>query len=98
MVLFHFGLSLICNQHFTHRPMPGTVIKQIRQMRNLKQEEVASQMGISQAAYSKLENNQTELTVRYCKLLSKIFGVNVYEYLDDDFEIVRPISQGNRPA
>lgn len=47
-------------------------------------------MGISQAAYSKLENNQTELTVRHCKILSKIFGVNVYDYLEDDFEIVRP--------
>lgn len=70
--------------------MPGTVIKRIRQERNLKQEEVARQMGISQAAYSKLENNQTELTVRHCKMLSKIFGVNVYDYLEDDFEIVRP--------
>lgn len=56
----------------------------------MKQEEVARQMGISQAAYSKLENNQTELTVRHCKMLSKIFGVNVYDYLEDDFEIVRP--------
>jgi transcriptional regulator with XRE-family HTH domain len=70
--------------------MPGTVIKSIRQERNMKQEEVARQMGISQAAYSKLENNQTELTVRHCKMLSKIFGVNVYDYLEDDFEIVRP--------
>jgi transcriptional regulator with XRE-family HTH domain len=56
----------------------------------MKQDDVAQQMGISQAAYSKLENNQTELTVRHCKMLSKIFGVNVYDYLEDDFEIVRP--------
>ncbi len=65
-------------------------------MRNLKQEEVASQMGISQAAYSKLENNQTELTVKHCKVLSKIFGVNIYEYLDEDFEIVRPLGQNTQ--
>lgn len=70
--------------------MPGTIIKKIRQEQNMKQEDVAQQMGISQAAYSKLENNQTELTVRHCKVLSKIFGVNVYAYLEDDFEIVRP--------
>jgi transcriptional regulator with XRE-family HTH domain len=56
----------------------------------MKQEEVAQHMGISQAAYSKLENNQTELTVRHVKMLSKIFGVNVYDFLEDDFEIVRP--------
>ncbi len=70
--------------------MPGTVIKKLRNMRNLKQEAVAKEMGISQAAYSKIENNVTELTVRHCRILSKIFGVNVYDYLEDDFEIIRP--------
>jgi len=70
--------------------MPGTVIKQLRMKMNLKQDNVAKAMGISQAAYSKIENNLTELTVRHCKMLSKIFGVNVYDFLEDDFEIVRP--------
>lgn len=70
--------------------MPGTVIKKLRNMRNLKQEAVAKEMGISQAAYSKIENNVTELTVRHCRILSKIFGVNVYDYLEDEFEIIRP--------
>jgi transcriptional regulator with XRE-family HTH domain len=70
--------------------MPGTVIKKLRNMCNLKQEAVAKAMGISQAAYSKIENNVTELTVRHCRMLSKIFGVNVYDYLEDDFEIIRP--------
>jgi transcriptional regulator with XRE-family HTH domain len=76
--------------------MPGTVIKKIRQMKHLKQDAVAKDMGISQAAYSKIENNLTELTVRHCKMLSKIFGVNVYDFLEDDFEIVR--SQKNKSA
>jgi transcriptional regulator with XRE-family HTH domain len=70
--------------------MPGTIIKQLREQKMLKQETVAKAMGISQAAYSKIENNITELTVKHCRTLSKIFGVNVYEHLPDDFEIVRP--------
>jgi transcriptional regulator with XRE-family HTH domain len=69
--------------------MPGTIIKKLREKKGLKQEAVAIEMGISQAAYSKIENNLTELTVRHCKLLSRIFGENVYEFLEEEFEIRR---------
>ncbi|HMP92521.1 MAG TPA: helix-turn-helix transcriptional regulator [Phnomibacter sp.] len=69
--------------------MPGTIIKKLRENKGLKQETVAREMGISQAAYSKIENNITELTVRHCKMLSRIFGVNVYDYFDHDFIVAR---------
>lgn len=46
-------------------------------------------MGISQSAYSKIENGQTEVTVKHCKILSRTFGVNVYDFFPDDFEITR---------
>lgn len=49
--------------------MPGTIIKKIRESKSLKQETVAKELGISQAAYSKIENNITELTVRHCRIL-----------------------------
>ncbi len=70
--------------------MPGTIIKQLREKIGYSQEGVASDMGISQSAYSKIENNQTELKVWHCKVLSKIFGYNVYDLLPDDFEIHKP--------
>lgn len=76
--------------------MPGTIIKKIREKKGLKQEAVAMEMGISQAAYSKIENNLTELTVRHCKALSRIFQENVYEYFDDDFEIHRLKKKRNK--
>ena len=69
--------------------MPGSIIRTLRENRGLKQEEVARQMGISQSAYSKIENAQTEVTVKHCKILSRIFGVNVYDFFPDDFEITR---------
>lgn len=68
--------------------MPGNIIRLLRERKGLRQEAVAAAMGISQAAYSKIENNLTELTVRHCKILSRIFGENVYEYFDDEFEII----------
>jgi transcriptional regulator with XRE-family HTH domain len=75
--------------------MPGTIIKNLREKKGMKQETVAIEMGISQAAYSKIENNLTELTVRHCKVLSRVFGVNVYDFFDEDFEIHRLRDRNN---
>jgi transcriptional regulator with XRE-family HTH domain len=70
--------------------MPGTIIKQCRESKAYSQEYVAKQMGISQNAYSKIENNRTQLTVNHLKLLSKILDVEVLDLLRDEFEIRRP--------
>ncbi len=72
--------------------MPGKVIRRYREMRNYTQENVAQQMGISQNAYSKIENNQTQLTISHLKLICKILDVPVNELLRDEFEIHRPYS------
>lgn len=71
--------------------MPGTIIRQYRELKNYSQKWVASQMGISQNAYSKIENNITQLTVHHVRQLSKILEVPVLDLLKDDFEIHRPI-------
>lgn len=78
--------------------MPGSIIKRLREKKGMKQETVAIEMGISQAAYSKIENNITELTVRHCKVLSRVFGENVYDFLDDDFEIRRQKDKSTPPV
>lgn len=70
--------------------MPGHIIKRYREMKNFSQKYVAAQMGISQNAYSKIENNITQLTVHHVKQLSKILEVPVTDLLNDDFEIHRP--------
>ncbi|OLY93938.1 Transcriptional regulator, contains XRE-family HTH domain [Cnuella takakiae] len=71
--------------------MPGSIIRQYREFKNYSQKWVASQMGISQNAYSKIENNITQLTVHHVRQLSKILEVPVLDLLKDDFEIHRPI-------
>jgi transcriptional regulator with XRE-family HTH domain len=70
--------------------MPGSIIKQFREFKNYSQEYVAKQMGISQNAYSKIENNITQLTVNHVKQLSKILDIPVVDLLKDDFEIRKP--------
>jgi transcriptional regulator with XRE-family HTH domain len=70
--------------------MPGHVIKKYRELRNYSQKYVASKMSISQNAYSKIENNITQLTVQHVKELAKILDVSITDLLRDDFEIHRP--------
>src|SRR3990170_8174780 len=70
--------------------MPGIVIKKYREMRNYSQKYVATKMGMSQNAYSKIENNITQLTVHHIKELSKILEIPVTDLLKDDFEIHKP--------
>ena len=67
--------------------MPGTVIRKFREMRNYSQEYVAGKMGISQNAYSKIENNITQLTVSHVRQISAILEVSIMDLLKDDFEI-----------
>jgi transcriptional regulator with XRE-family HTH domain len=67
--------------------MPGSVIRKFREMRNYSQEYVAGKMGISQNAYSKIENSITQLTVSHVRQISAILEVSMMDLLRDDFEI-----------
>lgn len=70
--------------------MPGHVIKKYREVRNFSQKYVATKMGMSQNAYSKIENNITQLTVHHVKQLSVILDVPITDLLNDNFEIHKP--------
>jgi transcriptional regulator with XRE-family HTH domain len=70
--------------------MPGNIIKQYRELRNYSQEYVCQKMGISQNAYSKIENNITQLTVNHLKSISSTLDIPIIDLLKDDFEIRKP--------
>jgi transcriptional regulator with XRE-family HTH domain len=70
--------------------MPGTTIRKFREFRNYSQDYVARKMGISQNAYSKIENNITQLTVNHVKGISQILDVPIMDLLRDDIEIHAP--------
>lgn len=74
-----------------NRRMPGTVIRHFRELKNYSQKYVAGEMGISQNAYSKIENNLTQLTVHHIKQLSRILQVSITDLLKDEFEIHKPM-------
>lgn len=66
-------------------------IKEIRKQKGYSHEYVAHELDISQVAYSKLEKNETKLSVERLYKLAEILEVNVGELLD-----IKPTNQFNQ--
>jgi transcriptional regulator with XRE-family HTH domain len=70
--------------------MIGTKIKFLREDRKITQDFIANKLGISQTAYSKIENNQTQLTIERLKEISQILEVSEMDLINGS-----PINQFN---
>ena len=67
---------------------PETKIKQIRELKNLTQEFVATQLDLSTRAYSKIESGETQLTINRLNEISNILQVDPLEILGFDHQQV----------
>ena len=66
----------------------GSKLKILRDFRNLSQDDVAAELGISQNAYSRLETNQTTLSAAHAEKLAGIFNVSITDLLSKDNPII----------
>jgi transcriptional regulator with XRE-family HTH domain len=63
---------------------PEIKIKQLRELKNLTQEHVATQLGLTTRAFSKIETGETQLTINRLNEISAILGVDPIELLGFD--------------
>ncbi len=63
---------------------PETKIKQIRELKNLTQDYVASQLQLTTRAYSKIESGETQLTINRLNEISSILEIEPLEILGFD--------------
>lgn len=61
-------------------------IKSIRELKNLTQEYMAEQLGITQAAYSKIETGQTKLTSNKISDIAEIFDMDASDLMAYDMQ------------
>ncbi len=75
----------------------GEYIKIAREQRNLTQEYVAAELGITQQAFRKIESNETKLDADRIFLLLKIFDSTFHEIFPNHHNHSDPLSvnQGN---
>jgi transcriptional regulator with XRE-family HTH domain len=62
----------------------GTKIKRIREERNYSQDFLAQRLSITQKAYSKIENNQTRLSVDHLLKIAEVLETSVNKILGID--------------
>lgn len=63
--------------------MTGQKLRLLREYRNYSQEYVAEKLGITQNAYSRIENNQTRLTAERLERLAIILDISPLELLSE---------------
>jgi transcriptional regulator with XRE-family HTH domain len=73
---------------------PEIKIKQLRELKNYTQEHVATQLGLTTRAYSKIEAGETQLTINRLNEISAILGIDPLEVLGfDDKQIFNNCEQ-----
>lgn len=63
--------------------MTGQKLRLLREFRNYSQEYIAEKLGITQHAYSRIENNLTKLTAERLERLAAILDIPLLELLSD---------------
>jgi len=63
--------------------MTGHKLRLLREFRNYSQEYIAEKLGITQNAYSRIENNQTRLTADRLEKLAVILQITPMELLSE---------------
>lgn len=63
---------------------PEKKIKRIRELKNLSQDYLAIQLGLTTRAYAKIESGETQLTLKRLKEISTILDVSPYDVLGFD--------------
>ena len=69
--------------------MNGQKLRVFREFRNYSQEYIADKLGITQNAYSRIENNQTKMTAERLSQLAGILNVPPMDLLSDKEPVIR---------
>lgn len=72
-------------------------IKKVRELSNLTQEEMASQLNMSTNGYAKIEQGKTRLNIPMLERIAAILGINLMELLNiNDKSLVCLISENSQ--
>ncbi|MCK4661424.1 MAG: helix-turn-helix transcriptional regulator [Bacteroidales bacterium] len=74
----------------------STKIKKVRELKGYSQEYMADQMGITQAAYSKIENNEKNINFEKLTTIAKVLDIEPLKLLNfDEQQVFNNCKNGN---
>jgi len=59
----------------------GQKIKKLRELKNFTQSHIASELGITQSAYSKMEQGETEISYTKISKIAEVLGISPEEIM-----------------
>ncbi|HEX9513560.1 MAG TPA: helix-turn-helix domain-containing protein [Puia sp.] len=78
--------------------MTGQKLRVLREFRNYSQEYIAEKLGITQNAYSRIENNQTKITAERLGRLAVILNIPPMELLSDKEPVLHFSDPSSHPG
>lgn len=73
----------------------GQKIKRAREFSGVKQDVIAEKLGISQASYSKIESNETDVTISRLQKIAEILELDVADIIGFDQKMFINKNQNN---
>ncbi len=75
----------------------GQKIKKVRELRNFTQEYMATQIGMTQESYSKIEANRNNVSITKLEKISQILEVGICDLLNfDEKKVLLNINENNQ--
>lgn len=78
--------------------MIGSKVRKLRELRNYSQEYMATQLGLSQSNFARMEKNEIAINDERLQQIADILGTDVETIKNFDDAIIFNITQGNNSA
>lgn len=76
----------------------GENLRKIREIKGIKQESIAKQLGITTNGYGKIERGETSLNIKRLEEIAQILGVNAIDVMQFDENIIFNINSMSNSA
>ena len=76
----------------------GENLRKIREIKGIKQESIAKQLGITTNGYGKIERGETSLNIKRLEEIAEILGVNALDVMQFDENIIFNINTMSNSA
>ncbi len=76
----------------------GENLRKIREIKGIKQESIAKQLGITTNGYGKIERGETSLNIKRLEEIAQILGVNALDVMQFDENIIFNINSMSNSA
>lgn len=76
----------------------GENLRKIREIKGIKQESVAKQLGITTNGYGKIERGETTLNIKRLEEIAEILGINALDIMQFDESVIFNINTMSNSA